>query len=132
MNKEYLNQQRRELRHILGISKKYIRKYGGTAITQTDIAKYRKEYFKKNPWVNTLRRITTRCVYDKNSSYYKRGIKCIITIKELKILWFRDKAYNLTQPSIDRKNSNSNYTFDNCRYIELNKNKKQKKVRNRK
>lgn len=105
----------RELRHKKGISKKYAFKYGGP------------EPISSGPWVKTYRRIKTRCIYDKNSSYYKRGVKCEITISELKILWFRDEASKLKQPSIDRKNSRKDYTFDNCRYIELSENLKRKK-----
>lgn len=38
------------------------------------------------------------------------------------MLWFRDKAYKMVKPSIDRKDANKNYTIDNCRYIELKEN----------
>lgn len=78
-----------------------------------------------NPWIYTFYALKRRC-NDKNHDHYKsyggRGIKCLITVDELKNLWFRDKAHEMLEPSIDRKDNNGNYTFDNCRYKELNLN----------
>ena len=63
---------------------------------------------------------------NKNRKDYKeyggRGIKCLITEEELKELWFRDKAYLMTKPSIDREDNNGHYEFLNCSFIELSKN----------
>jgi len=69
------------------------------------------------PWIKTFYNIKSRCTNPKEK-YCQRGIKCLITAEELKILWFRDKAYTLKQPSIDRING-GNYTFENCRYVEM-------------
>ena len=62
--------------------------------------------------------------------YGGRGIECRITVEELKYLWFRDEAWKLDKPSIDRKKSSKNYTLDNCQFIEFNKNccKESKKI----
>ena len=57
-----------------------------------------------------------------NGEYYKKGISFNITIEEFKFLWFRDEAYNLKRPSIDRINSQLGYFLDNCRFIELSEN----------
>jgi hypothetical protein len=84
--------------------------------------KYWQKYKKVYPWSVTYQRITTRCQYDKNNRYYKKGIKCLITPAELKYLWFRDRAYLLKQPSIDRINPKADYTLENCRFIELEEN----------
>jgi hypothetical protein len=80
---------------------------------------------KNNPWKYTLYYIKKRCSITTNHAYKDyggRGIKCFITQEELKHLWFRDKAYNMKKPSIDRINNDSNYCLENCRYIELSEN----------
>ena len=93
---------------------------------------YYKKHWKKFPWIKTYWNIVSRCNYKSHSRYKyygARGIKCLITKEELKILWFRDKAYNLDKPSIDRKNPDGNYTLENCRYIEMSRNISRKRYR---
>ena len=80
---------------------------------------YRKDYRERKPWMIVWNRINTRCNYDKNNRYRIRGLKVQITIEEIKDVWFRDGAYLLERPSIDRIDSNKNYTKENCRFIEL-------------
>jgi len=77
----------------------------------------------KNPtqWLNTYHSIRARC-NDKNNKYHKKGIKALISKEELKFLWFRDNGCLLNRPSIDRLDSDKNYTLNNCRYIELSEN----------
>lgn len=90
---------------------------------------YKIGYSPKQPWDKTLRSIKGRISRD---SKYKSGIyqnmKCILTSEQLKILWFKNKAYLMKRPSIDRKNSNKHYTFSNCQYIELSENCKKTKI----
>lgn len=78
----------------------------------------RLRYHKKCPWAKTLARISTRC-NGKTQYYHKKGIKNFLNTADLKYLWFRDKAYLMERPSIDRKNSDKHYTLENCRYLEL-------------
>ena len=85
-----------------------------------------KRKYDTTPWVKTRQRIMSRCYYEKNSSYYKRGIKNFLTARDTKYLWFRDKAYEMVKPSIDRRNPKKDYTLENCRYLELLENKKRK------
>lgn len=78
-------------------------------------------YRKKFPWHDTYSRILGRCNRPSDPSYKfygLKGIKCLITIEEVKKLWFRDNAFNMNQPSIDRINPKDNYYYDNCRFIE--------------
>lgn len=84
-----------------------------------------KNNHKKYPWKQVLKNINQRCNNNKflqYKDYGGRGIKCIITNEELKQLWFRDEAYLMKQPSIDRKDNNGHYTFKNCRFIERGEN----------
>ena len=79
----------------------------------------------KCPWNKFFSGIKERCNNKTHRSYKGyggKGIRCLITSNELKELWFRDKAYNLKRPSIDRKDSNKDYIFYNCQFIELSEN----------
>jgi len=80
-----------------------------------------KQYRDKNPWITTYNNAKQRCenLNHPDYKYYGlRGIKCLITVDEIKEIWFRDKAYNLIDPTIDRKDNNGNYELSNCRFIE--------------
>lgn len=75
---------------------------------------YQQKYFKNNPWAKKYR-----------SSYVnarRKNLEHRITTAELKELWFRDKAYELENPSIDRIDSTKGYFKENCRFIELKEN----------
>lgn len=86
---------------------------------------YGKRYKKKYPWVKHYMKAKERCGNKNNHAYDRyggKGVKCLIKIKEVKYLWFRDKAWELEQPSIDRRDSEGNYTIENCRFIEKSEN----------
>lgn len=42
--------------------------------------------------------------------------------EELKELWFRDKANEMKEPTINRIDNDGHYTFKNCEFIEKGKN----------
>ena len=63
---------------------------------------------------------------DNYKNYGGRGIKFLMTVKDFKELWFRDRAYLMEKPSIDRKESNGNYEYNNCRFMELSDNIKRR------
>lgn len=76
---------------------------------------YMRTYFLKNPWMKHLDLSRSRC---KNCKYYF-GIKNTLTKDEIKRLWFRDKAWDLEIPSLNRIEGKNGYSFDNCEFIEL-------------
>ena len=87
--------------------------------------KYNGQYL----WTRHLSIARSRC-NDKNNISYKRyggvGIKCLLSVEEIKTLWILGNANNLKKPSLDRIKSDKDYTFDNCQFIEhrLNSSKK--------
>lgn len=77
---------------------------------------------KLNRWISSWENAKQRCCNSKNPDYQwygKRGIQFLLTLQDVKYLWFRDKANLMKRPSIDRINNNKNYTLKNCRFIEL-------------
>jgi len=94
---------------------------------KVDVYAQRNDFYKKFPWMQSYRAIHHRC-NNPNASDYKyyggRGIKCLITKDEVKFLWFRDKAYEMKQPTVDKINNDDNYYLENCRFIEQSDNSK--------
>ncbi len=89
-----------------------------------------RRYFKTHPWAKTYSGIKSRCNNPKqpNYSFYgAAGIRCLISMVEVKALWLRDMASAMVRPSIDRVDPNGHYTFENCRFIEFTENLKRPK-----
>jgi hypothetical protein len=99
---------------------------------KTCMNKATKKYYKDYPWRKKFYVIKERCENSHNSHYKYyggRGIKCLITQEELKSIWIRDKAYLLKRPSINRKDNDGNYTFENCEIVEWGKNSAERNTR---
>jgi hypothetical protein len=102
-------------KNILKRANKYYKK------NRLFILKLHKNIRQKYPWKNIFKCIKQRCNNKRSLDYRyygNRGIRCLITEEELKQLWFRDKAYLMKRPSIDRIDNNGHYTYGNCRFIE--------------
>lgn len=72
-----------------------------------------------------LRTIVQRIEDPRHASYKwygGQGIKNFLTVNDLKTLWVRDNANKMRKPSIDRRDVSKDYTFENCRFVELTKN----------
>lgn len=83
--------------------------------------KYTTAYRKENPWQRHYECAKARCENPHNVSFIRygaRGIEFHLTMSQVKRLWFRDKAYELLKPSLDRKKNDENYTYGNCQFIE--------------
>ena len=87
-----------------------------------------KKWRKKYPWRRAYDGAKGRCKH--HPSYCRRGIKCFLTEDQVKYLWFRDKAYEMKRPSIDRINGHGNYEMSNCRFRELSENQRDIQVKN--
>lgn len=89
------------------------------------ISERQREYRKLNPLKCLYSGIKKRCENPKNHAwkyYGGKGVKCLISLEELKFLWDRDNAASMKIPSIDRVDSDGNYEISNCRFIEKTEN----------
>ena len=98
--------------------------YGNVEIMGKNGAHYKrtKMWRENNPWFRPLEYARRRCSDENHKSYNcygGRGVTCSLTSKEAKILYARDNGHLLKQPSLDRKDPDGHYCFENCKYIEF-------------
>ena len=77
-----------------------------------------------------LRNIKGRCenpAVHKFEYYGGRGIKNLLTLDDLLVLWKRDNADQMQQPSIDRIDSDGPYALENCRFLEFAENRRRRR-----
>jgi len=79
-----------------------------------------KEYIKRCPWVRIYSICKQRCCNPNNDAYHDyggKGIKFLLTSSDIKVLWFRDKAYLMKRPCLSRFNHNKDYKISNVRFL---------------
>lgn len=99
-------------------------------MTVSEYITYRRKKFEfanfKSKISSKYNNIIYRCTNPKDRKfkhYGGRGIRCFLTLVEFEFLWHRDYAAAMKQPSIDRIDSDGHYTIENCRFIEMSKNR---------
>lgn len=80
------------------------------------------------PWNKFYCYAKARCL---KGMYKIIGIDFNMTKDDFKQLWFRDKAHEMKNPSIDRINTLEGYSFSNCRFIEMLANRKRPRRKSR-
>jgi len=91
----------------------------------------RRQSRKMKPWARSVEYARRRCTdrgYHAWKFYGGRGIKCTLTREQAHQLFLRDEAQLLEKPSLDRIDPDGDYTFENCRYIELDKNRARSRI----
>lgn len=84
----------------------------------------RKKYvnrWKLNRWKRLRSWVYSRCHYPKSQSYYAygaKGTKCLLSWIDIAQIWFRDQAWMMTDPHLDRIDPDGHYEFKNVRFIE--------------
>ncbi len=114
-----------EPKSITGFTKDISQKDGLSVYCKEHKKEIAKKYHINFPWKRTLEKIKQRCENpnDKNYKYYgDKEIKNYLTLVECEYMYNRDNAWDMNNPSIDRKDNDKHYTLDNCEFIEMTEN----------
>jgi len=87
-----------------------------------DFAARARRFRQLNPWYDSWQGARQRCLNPKHPAfkhYGGRGIQFHLSKTDVQFLWNRDNAANISMPSLDRTNNESDYTLDNCRFVPL-------------
>jgi hypothetical protein len=88
---------------------------------------YRKRINKSVPWKRFYKSAKARCNNPNANGYENyggRGIKFLLTLDEVKNLWFECRAWEIKKPTLDRLDVNGDYIYQNCQFIEMSINSK--------
>ena len=75
----------------------------------------------QTPWKQHLYSAKARCANPNNDSYKgygERGIKFLLSMEDGEHLWYSDNADLMTEPCIDRIDTNGNYELSNCQFLD--------------
>ena len=94
--------------------------------------KWNMKYKLKYPWSMSYDQARQRCTNQRDINYLNyggRGIKFLLKRSECHLLWIRDEGDYMNRPSIDRINTDGNYEYSNCQFVELRENIRKDKAK---
>ena len=100
---------------------RYAKKYPEKAKRHNERRKKRRDNRdRQGIWGIRLRLLRLHCgeFFTRIQDKYYEGIEVRLTVIEIARMWFRDVAWTMYKPEIDRVDPEGHYEFTNCRFIE--------------